>query len=421
MTESEESGQENIVETILVVDDAEANRIEISAFLGGSNSTNNHRKILTAGSGKAALECIKTEAVSLVLLDLDMPDLNGFATASAIRAMPGHEYLPIIFMSAARISEMDIELGYSLGAFDYISKPIKAEILKCRVEVFLRQQKHQQELERVNASLHEQITERLEELEECRSELSSVSKAHSSRNSEISKEYASFLNNGYSLSDTTEEIKRLARSISKTGGRGEDALSYYFNALEKNIDDVNIADQAHARSHARELLVRVLTELVNIYSEASTLMFKCPITELQPSTAITVESGTSLRKAIFVLKENNIGCLLVKQDSRLKGIMTERDFLMKVIGEDINLDCAVVDDYMTTNPEYLHAVDPLAFAINRMQLGGFRHIPLLDVNDDALEIISVKDIITFLAEKYPEEILNLPPTPENYPHHREGG
>ena len=421
MTESAVFDPKNEAATILIVDPTEANRITISDMLTDSHSSSHQRHILTAGSGKAALECIQQHAVSLVLLDIDMPDLSGYATACAIRAIPAHEYLPIIFMSTASIEEIDIKLGNPLGAFDYIHKPIEKETLKCRVEVLLRLQKHQRELERVNTSLHAQITDRFEELGECRSPLSSVSKAHSSQNSGLTKEYASFLKNGYSLSDTTEEIKRLARSISKMGGRGEDALSYYFNALEKDISGTDIADQAHASAHARELLVRVLTELVNIYSEASKLMFKCPIRDLQPSTAICVESGTSLKNAILVLKENNIGCLLVKQDSQLTGIMTERDFLIKVIGQDINLDCAVVDDYMTTNPEYLHTVDPLAFAINRMQLGGFRHIPLLNVNDDALAIISVKDIISFLAEKYPEEILNLPPTPENYPHDREGG
>ena len=125
------STQAETLDTILIVDDDEANRIALSALL---NSEHSQRKIITAGSGEAALETLKTQPISLVLLDIQMPGMDGFATANAIRSEEDIWEVPILFMSASAVSDMDIQLGFSLGAFDYITKPFSPRELVARLK-----------------------------------------------------------------------------------------------------------------------------------------------------------------------------------------------------------------------------------------------------------------------------------------------
>jgi len=128
--------------------------------------------------------------------------------------------------------------------------------------------------------------------------------------------------------------------------------------------------------------------------------FNKPIADLHPAHPICVEPGTSLKEALLVMQDEHVGCLLITKDYVLKGIITERDFTMRVFCDGVNLETQPVDDFMTKDPEVLHEKDPILYAINRMNIGGYRHIPLLDDYDRPLGIISVKDLITFVAEQF---------------------
>ncbi len=93
----------------------------------------------------------------------------------------------------------------------------------------------------------------------------------------------------------------------------------------------------------------------------------------------------------------------------LSGILTERDVLLKITGKGFDLDLATVDEFMTASPESLNPEDPLAYALNKMHVGGFRHVPIINDNQIPIGLISISDIISTIADYFSREIINLPP------------
>jgi len=132
--------------TILVVDDIEANRLALKELLRAPG-----REIIEADSGLAALRLLRRQAVDLILLDVEMPEMDGFETADLIRGSSRLREVPIIFQTAHGTGDR-IMKGYEIGAVDFISKPIVPEVLRARVGVFL-------ELNRRAAELRRQATE----------------------------------------------------------------------------------------------------------------------------------------------------------------------------------------------------------------------------------------------------------------------
>ena len=151
-----------------------------------------------------------------------------------------------------------------------------------------------------------------------------------------------------------------------------------------------------------------------------TQLFSQPISNLNPAEPICVSTGTPLDEVIEVLQENRIGCALVTQHDHLVGIITERDFAFKILGHSIDLESEIVDSFMTRDPETLSSEHPVSFALNRMKMGGYRHVPLVNQKGEPTGIISVKDIVHWLVEEFPTEILNLPPQPSRFSKSREG-
>lgn len=132
--------------TILVVDDIQANRLALKELLRAPG-----REILEADSGMAALRLLRRQVVDLILLDVEMPEMDGFETADLIRGSSRLSEVPIIFQTAHSTGDRVMK-GYGIGAVDFISKPIVPEILRARVGVFL-------ELNRRAAELRSQATE----------------------------------------------------------------------------------------------------------------------------------------------------------------------------------------------------------------------------------------------------------------------
>lgn len=119
---------------------------------------------------------------------------------------------------------------------------------------------------------------------------------------------------------------------------------------------------------------------------------RSPIKSLNRRNPICVHSTDSVRKVIETMKQHKIGCVCVTQKQQLVGIFTERDILKKVMSGNLDIDATKVEDVMTPNPEYLFEDDQMAFALNRMHMGGFRHIPLLNPKGTPVGVISVRDI-----------------------------
>ncbi|MCE2929317.1 MAG: CBS domain-containing protein [Candidatus Caenarcaniphilales bacterium] len=134
-----------------------------------------------------------------------------------------------------------------------------------------------------------------------------------------------------------------------------------------------------------------------------------PIRTLNLAPVVSVNSGMSLKEVIRLLKDKNFGCVtIIDKNQNTIGIFTERDVLKKVIDTNVNLEKALVDDYMTPNPQTLSENDPIAFALNRMAAGSYRHIPITR-NGQVRFMLSVKNIVEEIAFAYRKKVMNLPP------------
>ncbi len=133
-----------------------------------------------------------------------------------------------------------------------------------------------------------------------------------------------------------------------------------------------------------------------------------------------VQSGTSIGDAISAIQANKGDCLLVCNGDRLVGILTERDILLKVLARGVDPD-ALVDGYMTRDPDTLTSESTVVEALQLMERGGYRNIPLQDADGHIEGVLRQQDILEFVAEAFPQEILNLPPRPHQVMTEADGG
>jgi CBS domain-containing protein len=146
-----------------------------------------------------------------------------------------------------------------------------------------------------------------------------------------------------------------------------------------------------------------------------------PIRELATlRPAIAVSPSASVRQAIERMNQGRAGCVLVEDDGLLTGIFTERDVLTKIVGTAVDLDRTSVDGVMTHNPESLSPDDKISYALNKMSIGGFRHIPLVDDAGHPVGVVSMRNVVDYMVDLFRTEVLNLPPSPQNLSRAREG-
>jgi CBS domain-containing protein len=133
-----------------------------------------------------------------------------------------------------------------------------------------------------------------------------------------------------------------------------------------------------------------------------------PIRVLGPRPPLITTAEAPLREAVQLMREHRVGCVLVVAGARLIGIVTERDLLLKLEDTDLSRP---VRDLMTPDPEVLSADDPIAYALNRMADGGYRHLPLVDAEGRPTGIVSVKDVVNYLADCFPLAVFTVPASP----------
>ncbi len=138
-----------------------------------------------------------------------------------------------------------------------------------------------------------------------------------------------------------------------------------------------------------------------------------PITTLNLRKPVTIKGNTSVARCLELMREERIGCLLIIKDEKLVGIFTERDVIRRIVGKNLSHEDIDVSDYMTTDPDTLTHDAPLAFALNYMVLGGYRHVPIVSETNQPMACLSIKNVIKHIGDHYFSEIVNLPPTPKN--------
>jgi len=149
-------------------------------------------------------------------------------------------------------------------------------------------------------------------------------------------------------------------------------------------------------------------------------IFEGAISNLPQYTAICLDESAKLSEAITLMQSKKIGSVLITKDGLLSGIITERDILLKVTGLVKDLAAVTVKDYMTPEPQSLRAEDMIAYVMNNMHVGGYRHVPIVDELGAPQTVISIKDVMTFILDHFPEDITNIQGEPFRGTISREG-
>ncbi len=159
---------------VLLVDDQPDKLLAYEVILGQLDEN-----LVKTSSAREALQFLLKNEVAVVLIDVCMPDLDGFQLAAMIRDHPRFSKTAIIFISAIHLTEMDRLRGYEMGAVDYVPVPVVPEVLRAKVKVFAELFRKTRELEKLNSQLERRVAERTAELEASNARLMQSEQARS--------------------------------------------------------------------------------------------------------------------------------------------------------------------------------------------------------------------------------------------------
>src|SRR5579864_272368 len=165
---------------ILMVDDQAGKLLSYEAILADLGEN-----LIKATSAKEALEKLLKTDVAAVLMDVSMPEIDGFELAEIIRQHPRFQKTAIIFVSAVHLTDVDRLKGYQHGAVDYLSVPIVPEVLRAKVKVFAELHRKNLQLARLNSELEQRVVERTLELERKAVVLEQLNRDLAQRNQEL--------------------------------------------------------------------------------------------------------------------------------------------------------------------------------------------------------------------------------------------
>lgn len=196
--------------SVLIVDDLKENRLALRAVLDGGGFD-----VREARSGPEALRMVLAEEFAVILLDLQMPEMDGLETARLIRSRQRSQAVPIVFITAHGLTEDWAMRGYEAGAVDYLTKPFNPQLLKAKVDVFVdlfRKRKELQEERR----LHSMLSQRTIQLERSNADLEQFAYAASHDLQEPLRAIAGFLgllDSRYGTSLDEEGRHYIARTV----------------------------------------------------------------------------------------------------------------------------------------------------------------------------------------------------------------
>ena len=139
---------------------------------------------------------------------------------------------------------------------------------------------------------------------------------------------------------------------------------------------------------------------------------------------VTVRPGTSLAECVAAIQRSGTGdsVFVTAPDGRLAGVLTERDIFGRLVDPGSDVDLArPVETLMTTTPHTLSLEQTVRDAIDLMQTGRYRNLPIVDGEGLLVGVVRPQDVLKYLAEAFPEELLNLPPRPHQQMEQPEGG
>jgi CBS domain-containing protein len=143
------------------------------------------------------------------------------------------------------------------------------------------------------------------------------------------------------------------------------------------------------------------------------------VSRLFPTRPHQIEAARPVADAVTLMRREKVGCLLVCRDGRLVGILTERDLMRRVLAPGLPMTTAVAE-CMTPDPVTVSSKESIRAAIDRMEQGGCRHLPVLDEKERLVGILSIKRIVHYLVEHFPGTVYNQAPKLNGNSPRREG-
>ena len=270
--------------SILLVDDSPEKLVALESVLADLN-----QNLVKATSGKEALRMLLHQDFAVILLDVNMPGMDGFETAALIRQRKNSEYTPIIFVTAISTSEALMYKGYAYGAVDYLFTPVIPEVLRSKVTVFVELEKKTQQIRRQAeqlGDLNRSLRQRAAEIEGINKELESFSytishdlraplRAMQGLSNALIEDY------GHCLDSAGQDYaRRIASAASRMDALIQDLLEYSRLSraqlemkpvnLEALVDDLLTEYQEEIRQ--RQASITVQRPLPEVMGHATTLM-----------------------------------------------------------------------------------------------------------------------------------------------------
>lgn len=147
-----------------------------------------------------------------------------------------------------------------------------------------------------------------------------------------------------------------------------------------------------------------------------------PIGDLPLRDPVRVGPDTALIDVVTALRERRRGAAIIEDaGGKILGIFTERDLMLRIEHSSHAWHRQPVKEVMTPDPRPVSVDEPLATALRRMKEGSFRRLPVVGKDGTLVGLLSIRDIVRYIAERFPAEFINLPPDPGHEAHHRWGG
>ncbi|MBF0254106.1 MAG: response regulator [Candidatus Omnitrophica bacterium] len=377
---------------ILVVDDNAVNRKLIRNIL---EKAGKDYECVEADSGRAALDLAETSRPDLVLMDIMMPEMDGFEACRAFKANPIFRFLPILFVTAMEGAE-DLVKGFQAGGVDYVRKPISADELKARVAAHLE----------VAMERSKNLTEIINlEMVKGRDEIQILKEMVATYNHNMNQPLmvAFMALDGLQGRLTGEKDQKSISRVKGALNQMQDILKK-IQGLKKVEREGYVGGEGMLKLGGGDQEPRAKPEKTP-FAETLHLTRMKKVSELMSRELVMASPDEKLSSALKRMAEAKIGMLLVGTLDALVGIFSERDVLTKAIPamEAGKAAGGQIKDFMTPDPIRVGPGEPYYLVLDLMRTHDIRHLPVVE-DGRVVGVVSMRDLMRHYDEELSRQL-----------------